>query len=227
MRNRPLVTLLLALGLALPAAAQELELQEPSPSPIYGFIAGGASFPISNVGDRFETGYAFTGGVGFNVHRFVGVQLDAFWSHHSVKGDVFDTTDLDANHRMQYGTLDVVFNGVRSGPLTAYVLGGGGVYYRRVELTSFVGTAVVPVCDPYLFYCFADAVPVEGVLGSRSSTDFGLNGGIGLSLRVASGLKLYLEGRYHYIFGPEFTEGGEGGRANGEYIPVMLGLRFE
>ena len=218
---------LTALGLALPAAAQELELQEPAPSPIYGFVAGGPSFPMSEAGDRFGTGYAFNGGVGFNFHRFVGAQLEAFWSRHGVKDEALNATDLDANHRMQYGALELVFNGVRSGPVTAYLLGGGGIYYRRVELTTFLGTAVVPVCDPWLYYCYTDAVPVEGVLGSRSSTDFGLNGGVGVSVRLGAGFKLYAEGRYHYIFGPEFDAGDGGQRADGEYIPVMFGLRFE
>lgn len=227
MPTRVLVALLLALGLALPAAAQELELQEPSPSPVYGFISGGASFPLSDAGDRFDTGYAFNGGLGFNVHPMVGLQVEGFWSRYEVKASALDATDIDANHRMQFGALDVVFNGVRSGPFTAYLLGGGGIYYRRVELTAYAGTAVVPVCDPWLYYCYSDVVPVEGVLGSRSSTDFGLNGGVGFSVRVASGLKLYAEGRYHYIFGPEFTQAGDSQRANGQYIPVLVGLRFE
>ncbi len=249
------VSSLLALGLAQSAAAQEpppleqpppeeqvpppeqppamepaamdqpLEYQQPSVSPVFGFVGGGPSLPLGSTGDRFNTGYAFNAGLGFNFNRFVGAQVEAFWSYHGVNSDLFNVTDLDASHRMQYGTLDVVGNLVRSGPFTAYVLGGGGLYYRRVEITEFVGTAVVPVCDPWLYYCFTDAVSVENVLGSRSSTDWGLNGGVGFSVRVAGGLKLYAEGRYHYIFGPEIINSSE--KANGEYIPIMFGLRFE
>jgi hypothetical protein len=66
---------------------------------------------------------------------------------------------------------------------------------------------------------------VETILGSRSSTDWGLNGGAGFSVRVASGLRVYAEGRYHYMFGPEIAGSSE--NANGQYVPVMFGLRFE
>ena len=204
---------------------EPLEYQPPPVSPVFGFVAGGPSIPLGSTGDRFNTGYAFNAGLGFNFNQYVGAQVEAFWSHHGVNTELFNVTDLDAEHRMQYGTLDVVGNFVRAGPFTAYVLGGGGLYYRRVEITEFVGTAVVPVCDPWLYYCFTDAVAVESVLGSRSSTDWGLNGGVGFSVRVAGGLKLYAEGRYHYIFGPEIINSSE--KANGEYIPIMFGLRFE
>ena len=206
---------------------QPLVIQQPSVAPIFGFIGGGPVIPLAEAGDRFNVGPGFNAGIGFNFNNHFGVQLEALWSRFSVNGDLLNTTDLDANHRMQYGTLDAVANVVRSGPFTAYLLGGGGLYYRRVQLTQFAGTAVVPACDPWLYYCYPSAVSVETILGSRSSTDWGLNGGVGFSVRVAGGLKLYAEGRYHYIFGPEFDAGDGGQRADGEYIPVMFGLRFE
>lgn len=204
---------------------QTLVIQQPSVAPIFGFIGGGPTIPLGDSGDRFNVGPGFNAGIGFNFNRFVGVQLEGFWSRFSVNGDLLNTTDLDANHRMQYGTLDAVANVVRSGPFTAYLLGGGGLYYRRVQLTQFAGTTVVPACDPWLYYCYPSAVSVETILGTRSSTDWGINGGAGFSVRVAPGLRIYAEGRYHYIFGPEIINSSD--KANGEYIPIMFGLRFE
>ncbi|MBF5043099.1 MULTISPECIES: outer membrane beta-barrel protein [Myxococcaceae] len=244
---------LLALGLAQPVAAQDQPPVETPPAdpgtststtthtsmetepleyshtehvaPVFGFVGGGPSIPMGKTGDRFNVGYGFNAGVGFNFNRYLGAQVEAYWSHYGVNGNIFNSTALDANHRMQYGTVDIVGNVVRSGPFTAYLLGGGGLYYRRVELTQFAGTTVVPVCDPWLFYCYPSAVSVETILGSRSSTDWGINGGVGFSVRVAGGLRLYAEGRYHYIFGPELANSNE--HANGDYIPIMFGLRFE
>lgn len=227
MRPMPKVlACLVTLGLALPAAAQTMELQEPTPPRIFGFVAGGPSFPMSDAADRFSTGYGFNVGLGVNASRMLGVQAEAFWSHYGVDEGALNATDIDANSRMQYGTLEAVLR-LGHGPFGAYVIGGGGVYYRRVEITEFLGSAVVPTCDPWLYYCYPTAVGVEQVLGARSSTDFGLNGGVGLTMRVAGGLKLFVEGRYHYIFGPEFEGGGESQRADGQYIPLMFGLRFE
>jgi opacity protein-like surface antigen len=204
---------------------QPLIIQQPTVAPVFGFIGGGPVIPLAEAGDRFNVGPGFNAGIGFNFNPYLGVQLEGFWSRYGVNGDLFNSTDLDADHRMQYGVLDVVANVVRSGPFTAYLLAGGGLYYRRVQLTQFAGTAVVPACDPWLYYCYPSAVSVETILGTRSSTDWGLNGGVGFSVRVASGLRVYAEGRYHYIFGPEIINSSD--KANGEYIPVMFGLRFE
>lgn len=225
MRLAPLfvVPALLFGSLAKPAAAQDmLVLQEPSPSPIFGFLGGGASFPLSESGDRFTTGWVFHGGLGYNFGHTFGLQAEGLWSVYGVKADALNATDVDASHRMQYGALDAVVHLFR-GPFSAYVVGGGGIYYRRVELTQFAGTTVVPFCDPWLYYCYPSVASVEEVLGSRSSTDFGLNGGVGASYRITSGLKFYAEGRYHYMFGPEI--GGE--NINGQYLPITVGLRFE
>lgn len=229
---RIIVPGLLALGLARPVAAQEpvvtttepdFVLQEPGPSPIFGFVGGGASFPMADAADRFNVGYGFHAGIGYNFSRFLGAHLEGFWSYYGVQNEALGgATELDANHRMQYGSIDAVAHLLR-GPFNVYVLGGGGLYYRRVEITQFAGTTVVPYCDPWLYYCYPSVVPVEQILGTRSSTDFGLNGGLGASVRLTRGLAVYLEGRYHYMWGPEV--GGQ--NINGQYIPVMLGLRFE
>lgn len=228
-RFAPLTASLLALLLALPAAAQEMVTVVERPPPrIFGFVGGGVSFPLSDTADNFNPGYAFNGGLGFNFVPALGIQAEAFWSRYYVNKDLFNVTNLDANHRMQYGSLNFVLRTPGQRALGFYLLGGGGLYYRRVQITQFEGTAVLPVCDPWLYYCYPSAVGVEQVLGTRSSTDWGLNGGAGITLRLGYAVKLFLEGRYHYIFGPEFTDaGGQRRNANGQYVPVMFGLRFE
>jgi hypothetical protein len=40
-------------------------------------------------------------------------------------------------------------------------------------------------------------------------------------------VRLYLEARYHYIFGPSFTAAdGRKRSADGQYVPITLGIRF-
>ena len=37
----------------------------------------------------------------------------------------------------------------------------------------------------------------------------------------------YVEARWHYMWGPEFTNGnGEKVNANGQYFPITFGFRF-
>ncbi|MBZ4420203.1 outer membrane beta-barrel protein [Myxococcus sp. RHSTA-1-4] len=190
-------------------------------------VGGGISFPLSDAGDRFEMGGGFQVGVGFQFMRRLGVTAEYLYTAYDVKSDVLDATSVEGDHYMQYGTLNAVVNLLPRSPLGIYLIGGPGLYYRKVEVSQFAGTAVVPYCDPWLYYCTTSVVPVSEVLGSRSSTDFGLNAGAGITFSLYGDLRFYLEGRYHYIFGPEFTGAdGNSRNANGQYVPLMFGLRY-
>jgi hypothetical protein len=74
-------------------------------------------------------------------------------------------------------------------------------------------------------------VPVENIVGERSSTDFGMVFGGGATFGV-----VYAELRYHYIWGPEVEEqrtqlpavtttSGDR-KANGQFLTVTFGVRF-
>jgi hypothetical protein len=94
-------------------------------------------------------------------------------------------------------------------------------------VTRIDGVAVAPYCDPYLFYCSAVPVATGTVIGSRSSWDWGLDAGIGFTYAVAPLVRLYAEVRYHYIFGPSFTDvNGQERTADGQFLPLTLGVRF-
>jgi hypothetical protein len=88
--------------------------------------------------------------------------------------------------------FDVKRAGSEASRFNPYVIGGGGVYNSKG-----IGD------DASLF-------------GDDSSTDFGLNAGLGLNYTV-SRVVLYLEGRYHTVF----TDADDS-----HFIPVTLGIRF-
>ncbi len=46
--------------------------------------------------------------------------------------------------------------------------------------------------------------------------------GIGLSFRAGDRARVFLEARYHHVFGDEF----EGRAANGQYVPITLAVEF-
>jgi hypothetical protein len=48
-------------------------------------------------------------------------------------------------------------------------------------------------------------VPVDNVVGDRSSTDFGMVFGAGVNIAASDAASVYLEIRYHYIWGPEIN----------------------
>ncbi|XXF77446.1 outer membrane beta-barrel protein [Myxococcaceae bacterium GXIMD 01537] len=213
------------LAFAGPALAQMEAVSTPEKRVTFN-IGGILSVPIGDTSDRFDLGGGFVAGLAFNFSNVLSVQGEYSLSGYSVKNDVFQASGVDGDHQLQYGDLNAIVNIVPDRAVSFYVLGGGGIYYREVEITQIAGAAVVPYCDPWLFYCVTDVVPVEEVLASRSSTDFGLNGGVGVTVRLGSLVRLYAEARYHYIFGPSFNTPSGSKNANGQYLPFTLGLRF-
>ena len=95
------------------------------------------------------------------------------------------------------------------------------------------GVGYVPgYCDPWWYVCYPGGfVPVENIVGKRSSTDFGMDFGGGVNFGA-----IYAEIRYHYIWGPEIaaqlnpltgeTASGTGGKANGQFLQTTFGIRF-
>lgn len=227
---------LVALASARPALAAESDVpknfvtedEQETLVPRVGFnIGGGLSIPISDAGDRFQTGGVFQIGATYNFTRRLGVQAEYLYSGYAIQDDVLSATGTNGNHSMQYGNLNAVYTVMPARPFGVYVLGGPGIYRRRVEVTQFAGVGLVPYCDPWLYFCYSEPVAIEQVLGARSKTDFGLNVGVGVSLRLLGGpIRLYAEGRYHYIFGGNIDTPAGPRAADGQYLPLVLGLRL-
>ena len=185
------------------------------------------SLPLSNSSDIADTGGGILVGLTYRPHPVIGIRGEYLYSFYGLKDELFGGTNLDGSHSMQYGTLNVVVRPAGTRDFGFYVIAGGGVYFRKVEITRLDGVATGAFCEPSAFVCYPDSVAVAQVLASRSSTDFGLNGGLGAYLSLGSPLRLYLEARYHFVWGPEFTSGsGKTQSANGQYIPIVLGLAF-
>ncbi|NTX06801.1 MULTISPECIES: outer membrane beta-barrel protein [Myxococcus] len=219
-----------ALGGALRQAAESKEdfiEQEPPVAGSFTFNLGvGVVFPLFETNSRFKEGWGFLLGAGYHLTERISLHAEYQYSDYDVKEGLLADTSLSGDHIMQYGDLNLLIGVAPKGRLGLYITGGPGLYYRKVELTQFAGAALVPVCDPWLLFCTSDVVPVDTVIGSRSTTDFGLNGGVGVSYRVYGPMRVYLEARYHYIFGPEYDTPTGSRRANGQYLPINLGVRF-
>jgi outer membrane protein with beta-barrel domain len=228
------VTGLLLAALPLSAQAQEKRT-------LFS-IGGGFTAPNSEVRDHLGDGYNFTIGLQVNVNPVFGIE--GLYSFNGLgekrlsipvsgaPGGSGVPTDFFADMNMQFGTVSVVFQ-KPEGTVKPYGVVGGGVYYRPVKVTT-PGVGYIPgYCDPFWYVCYPGGfVPVDNIIGSRSSTDFGMDFGGGVKFGG-----FYGEVRYHYIWGPEIEEqhtqlpAASGGlntdrKANGQFLQFTLGIRF-
>jgi len=102
--------------------------------------------------------------------------------------------------------------------VSPYILGGPGLYYRNLTLTTptLVNTIF---CDYFFGFCFPATVGVEQIVASDTTYKMGYNGGGGIEFRLGdSHLKAFGEARYSRMFA---THG-----ADLSFVPVTFGLRW-
>ena len=209
-------------------------------------IGAGYTFSISDVRKYLGDGYNFNTGITFNATPIVGIQVEYGFTGLGAKevrlpvsaapaGGASVDTPFFADMNMQYGNLNLVFKPRMDGKVKPYFIAGVGLYYRPVKVTT-PGVGYVPgYCNPWWYVCVPGGfVPVTSVVGSRSSTDFGLDFGAGMNIAATDRFDIYLEARYHYIWGPEAKSSTQlpagttsaSGKANGQFLPITIGIRF-
>jgi hypothetical protein len=243
MRHRKFVYVLAAILVSLaPLAAQAQDH-----GPVHFSLGGGYTATNGEVADRLGGGYNFNIGLDFDVNPVFGIEglysfnglgekdvsIDTFPSFPCV-GCVGIPTQFTGSMNMQYGTVSGIIQ-KPEGQVRPYGLVGMGIYYRPIEVTT-PGVGYVPgYCDPWWYYCVPGGwVPVDNVIGERSSTDFGMVFGGGVRFGP-----VYAELRYHYIWGPEIASGTTnlpsvnppltdlvGKKANGQFLATTFGVRF-
>ena len=241
MRHTALLVAFAVVVGASPARAQDPE------KPVTVQIGGGYTWTLSDVRDYLGDGYNFNIGITWEATRAIG--LEGVYSFNGLGSKDFSLpvsatpvaggvpTPFTADMNMQYGTGNVIFQ-VPEGNIRPYGLVGMGVYHRPIKVTT-PGVGFAPgYCDPWLYVCFPGGwVPVENIVGERSSTDFGMDFGGGVRFGP-----IYAEIRYHYIWGPKIeaveipsqpivttpppTGSLAGKNANGQFLATTFGIRF-
>lgn len=219
---------------AAPAAAQDVK-------PVQLNIGGGFTGVYGAASDRIGNGGHFNLGVIFNVSPVVSLQGEYGWNGMQKKNiqlpvsvnplDAGVPTDFFADGNMQYGDFNLLLHAPNSSKVQPYAVTGLGIYYRPVNVTT-PAVGFTTICDPYWYVCYPAAVPVDQVVGSRSSTDFGMDFGGGVNYKMGEHTSLYFEVRYHYIWGPEIVSAtplsgsSTPTKANGQFLPITVGFRF-
>jgi opacity protein-like surface antigen len=206
-------------------------------------FGGGYTFALSEVRNHLGDGYNFDLGLTVNFTPKVGLQVEYGFNglgKKTVMKDVASTPggsttpqQFSADMNMQYLDFNVVLRPKPEGKASPYIVAGVGYYYRPVKVTT-PGVGYVPgYCDPWWGFCYPGGwVPVDKILGSRSSNDIGMDVGGGVSVKLGDSASLYIEARYHYIWGPSYsvtdptTNKTVSGTATGQFLPITVGIRF-
>ena len=199
-------------------------------------FGGGPTFNAGDLGDHFASGWGPAIGITIDTpNNRIGFQFEYAYRWFDVKDDapLAGATRFAANHKTHQLDFNIIANLTPAGsPVRPYIVAGPGVYNREVEITEYVGSGVIR--DPYWYVC--GVYPVTDVVGSRGGWDFGFNVGGGVGFGLGESSEFYVETRYHYVAGPEFTPAttlpagttttSTGGSTNGSYYPLTFGFRF-
>jgi opacity protein-like surface antigen len=223
---------------AVPAAAQTDEKKLN-----FNFGAGYA-FTLSDARNYLGDGYNISLGLTFNLNPKVGIQVE--YGYNGLGKKEVDlpvcavagctnpvNTPFYADMNMQFVDFNLVLRGNKGGAVSPYGIAGVGYYYRPAKITTPSVGYVPGWCDPWWGICYPGGwVPTDKVVGSRSSSDVGVDFGGGVNFKISGSVSAYVEARYHYIWGPNYsaTDPTSGkvyaGKANGQFFPVVFGIRF-
>jgi opacity protein-like surface antigen len=202
-------TMVCVLGLAGAAAAPAAAGQAWG-----GTLGGGIVLPQDVAKDKFNRGWNLASGSTKQLSRSVAILTEVMYGRFGVADSVLRNLQVpEGNARILAGTVNFVLGPGASGP-GFYLVGGGGIYNRKIEFSKPT-TAGVVVFDPWLGTAVPIVVPAGETIASFSTTKPGVNGGLGVSLGKTS--RVYLEARYHWIFTDNVKT---------TFIPINFGFRW-
>jgi hypothetical protein len=149
---------------------------------------GGPAWPVGDTKDVFDGGYNILVFAGLEPGLIpVGGRIDGSFVHFSEKSG-------SGHDNLWSATANLVFK-MHAPIVQPYLIGGIGYYYSDVSANAFAGNVSI----------------------GASSSKFGVNGGVGVTLRVPQLFGVFGEFRYHYVLnGPHAIQ----------YIPLTFGIQL-
>ncbi len=151
-------------------------------------LGGVATLPMGDFGDAFKLGWKAGVGVGYCVTNEIMVGATGAYSQNKID----DTTGVgDAKFNiLQFGAFGKYMFKMQNSRVAPYLKTGVGFYNSKVSVSGG---------------------------SSASSTNMGLNGGLGVGFAVSPTASVFVEGAYHNIFTDVSST---------NYMAVNAGLSF-
>ena len=187
------------------------------------------NMPVSSTAHVAGVGWGVVGGVGYNLNQRNAVIGEFLWNRMYPSGGVlqqFQTGPSESGSLKGNSNLYALSGNyryeMRGRLLGAYLIGGGGWYFRKNwlsrDITAGPGTVCTPAWQWWGFTCTSGTVTASQTLATSSTNAWGANAGIGFTVRVGEGpYRLYTETRYYYA--PTRN-------VNTQFIAVSVGIRY-
>lgn len=218
---------------AITAAAPRLRAQDHDDEPdensrINTNVAFTLSAPLNPLAQSTNFGWGVVIGAGYNISHRHAIVAEFLWNRLQPTPEALTpfrvalhSADVNGHGNLFAWTANYRYE-LRGHSLGAYVIGGGGFYYRNAHLSKTVvvgqGTSCTPAWLWWGFVCSNGQVESDQTLASSASGAFGFNGGIGFTVKVDEPrYRFYVESRYHYA---------PNSRINTQLIPISIGIRF-
>src|SRR3954451_20119988 len=97
----------------------------------------GGTAPVYSTGTRHDTGWNVLAGVGIHPIPYIGLRPEFQYNRFGVNGTTLNALAFpNGNTSVWSLTLNPVINIGARGPVSAYLIGGGGLYRRSTEFTA-------------------------------------------------------------------------------------------
>jgi hypothetical protein len=208
---------LIGLSGAVPALAQNQDEEGK-----FNFsMGGGLTVPMNPIARFAGVGGSFLASSGVNLNQHSSILGQFMWNGLPPSvGAIEQLNGISKNVNLYSMTADYKYRTGFGKTFGAYVIVGGGWYYRNSNISRSVFVNTPTVCQPiygyYGFTCSDGFVNTVGVSAGTSS--FGANGGVGMTIKIKRGWKFFMESRYVYAASRIIAT---------QVTPVVFGFEFQ
>ncbi len=187
------------------------------------------NMPVSSTAHVAGVGWGVVGGAGYNFNQRNAVIGEFLWNRMYPSDGVLkqfqtaplQSSSLNANSNLYALTGNYRYE-MRGRLLGTYFISGGGWYFRKNWLSRGITAGPGTICTPawlwWGFTCTSGTVTANQTVATSTANAWGVNGGIGFTVRVGEGpYRLYTEARYYYAPTKNVST---------QFIAVSVGIRY-
>jgi len=224
MSNRIVLTIVLFGVCVIPVQAQNQNEEGQ-----FNFtMGGGLSMPLNPTANYVDFSGSFVTGGGLNIDQHNSIVGQFMWAGlpppsflPPALNTIAQSNGLSSRGNLYNISVDYKYRSGIGKTFGFYLLAGGGWYYRHVSVLEGTSIPNDTVCQPiWLWYGFSCSNGLVNTVGiGRGTGSFGVNGGVGLTLRISdTHWKFLLESRYNYAATRNITT---------QVVPVTFGFAYQ